>query len=176
MKQRSKLIKFLTRIVRLWRKLNKSNQSYTPAYRVANIEKNTEGEYEITVQLIGKNVIHKVAPEKLLADDKMVNCFSPTDIRTLTYLGYLEMHSPKYKILAKRLSENTDQTLFAIQKKGERKHRVVTANDISKDEEIIRHLSQKDAHMVGITTATEQHALEKKQKEKILKQLKKNQP
>jgi len=171
MKKRNNLIKFLKRTFRLWRSLKKGGQTYTPSHRVANIEKKPNGEYEITIQLIGKSIVQKIAPEKLLANDKMVNCFSPTDIRTLTYLGYLEMNSPKYKILAKRLSEAADQTLFAIQKKGEKKHRVVTANDISKDEEILKHLSQKDAHMVGLTTASEQHSLEEKQKKKLLKEI-----
>lgn len=170
MQKRVKLIKFLTRVFRLWR-TSKQYYSYTPSYRIVNIEQSSNSEYQVTIQLIGKNILLEVVPEKLLADDKLVNCFSPTDIRTLTYLGYLGINSPKYKILAKHLSEKSDQILFSVHKKGEKKYKIITADEISKNEEMIQGLSQQEAHMVGLTTATEQPILEKRQKEALLKNL-----
>ena len=77
--------------------------TYKPCYRIADINTSIANEPSVTIQMIGKNITFKIAPETLLADNKLVNCFSPTDIRTLTYLGYLGINSPKYKILAKLL-------------------------------------------------------------------------
>lgn len=176
MKKRPKLIKFLSRTFRLWRKMNNTSLSYTPTYRIINIEKNELSEYIITIQLIGKSTIQEIAPEKLLSDDSMVNRFSPIDIRTLTYLGYLDMNTPKYRILAKQLSERHDQTLFALHKRGEKKFSVLTANEIVKNKEIINELTQEEAYMLGMTSANEQGVLENKQKTAILKQLNKNTP
>lgn len=101
----------------------------------------------------------------------MVDLFSPRDIRNLTYLGYLGMNAPKYKILAQQLSENCDQTIFALHKKGDKKHSVVTAHDISSNEDILKSLNQKEAYMIGFAAATEQMMAEKQQKDALLKQL-----
>jgi len=48
---------------------------------------------------------------------------------------------------------------------------VVTAKEISSNEEILKSLSQKEAHMIGFAAATEQMTIEKQQKEALLKQL-----
>jgi hypothetical protein len=171
MKQRSKTIKFLSRVFRLWKKMYYTKLSYTPTHRIINIEQENSSDYIVTIQLIGKNVIQKIAPEELLANDTMVNCFSPTDIRTLTYLGYLDINAPKYRILAKQLSQKHDQILFALYKKGEPKFSVLTANEIIKNQEIINGLSQQEAYMLGMTHASEQKIVEEKQKELLQKKL-----
>ena len=144
---------------------------YRPVYRVARIEKTDTGEYSIVIQMIGKAMGYRIKPEKLLADDAMVDLFSPRDIRSLTYLGHLGINAPKYKILAQQLSEEKDQTIFALHKKGDKNHSVVTAQEISSNEEILKNLSQKEAHMIGFAAATEQMAIEKQQKDALLKQL-----
>jgi hypothetical protein len=171
MRKRSSIMKFLIRVFRLWRRAGSYDMSYTPIYRVINIVKNDCGNYKVTIQMIGKGFVQKISPEELLSDDKMVNLFSPTDIRTLTYLGYLDINSPQYKILAKRLSEDHDQTLFALHKKGEKNYKVLTANEISKDINILKNLTQEEAYMLGMTTAHEQHMLEQKQKVELLSAL-----
>lgn len=140
---------------------------YRPIYRVARIDQDDNGEYLATIQIIGKSTVFVAKPEEVLKDNKLVNLFTPTDVRNLTYLGYLGINSPKYKILAKRLSEKEGQTFFAIHKKGEKNHKVYTANDISTNEEILNSLNQQDAHMVGFTTATEQRSVEISQIKKL---------
>lgn len=173
MARSSLLIRFLKRVFRLWRYASQLTGSYTPTYRIVNIEQDEDDNYTVTIQLIGKNVVQTMAPEQLLADDKMVNQFSPTDIRALTYLGYLDMNAPQYKILAKQLSQNHDQTLFALKKRGEKQPDVLTADEISKNEDLIHGLSQKEAHMIGMTTANEQSVIEEKQKQQLREQLEK---
>ena len=142
-------------------------------YHVVNIEQDNKHEYQATIQLTGKSVIFKMKPEEILADDSLTNQFSPCDIRTLTYLGYLGINSPKYKILAKRLSEENDKMVFAVQKKGSNKLEAKTASQISTNEEILKGMDQKDAHMVGYTVATEQILTEESKKLKLIKEAKK---
>src|SRR5262245_15657190 len=84
--------------------LASQKQTYTPAFRLIEIQKNESDEYIVMVQVINKNLTFHSKPEEILAKDDLVDQFSPRDIRTLTYLGYLEINSPKYTILAKRLS------------------------------------------------------------------------
>ncbi|QLH42298.1 MAG: hypothetical protein HWD59_05950 [Coxiellaceae bacterium] len=88
-------------------------------YRVADIE--TEGdEHTCVIQVIGKGLTFKIKPEKLLANDERIDYFSQKDIRTLTYLGYLNINSPKYKVLAKKHSEKLNKMVFAVHKRGEK--------------------------------------------------------
>lgn len=141
---------------------------FKPIYRIANIEKNALGDYEVVVQLIGKTTVFKIRPEEILADDKMTDQFSPRDIRTLTYLGYLGINSPKYRILAKKLSETDNRMLFALHKKGEKSLHIKTASEISQDKEILKQIDQQDAHMIGFIAANDTMLQEKLEKEKIL--------
>ena len=138
-----------------------------PSYRVISVEENEEGHYEATVQLVGKGLAYRMKPEEILADDKLTDQFSSRDIRTLTYLGYLGINSPKYRILAQRLAED-DRMIFMLHKKGSKGIEMKTADDLSKDAEILRQMHQKDAHMVGFITANEQSAAEKQMKERLL--------
>ena len=137
--------------------------SPTISYRIVNIEKDEQDDYIATVQVINKSSIFKIRPEEILSDDQMTQQFSQLDVRTLTYLGYLDMNSPKYRILAKRLSESHDNLMFALRRKGSSKVEMKTAAQISTNKDILTHLDQKDAHMVGFTTATEQAVEERKQ-------------
>lgn len=173
MKNRRLSFKTLKNAFRSLKNIAKEKDGYyKPVYRVASIEQDETGEYYIVIQMIGKSTTYKTKPEKLLGDDELVDLFSPRDIRNLTYLGYLGINGPKYKILAKRLLKDKDQTIFAVIKKGEKKYKTVTASEISTNEEILQGLTQKDAHMIGFTSATEHFTAEKQQKEKLLKQLK----
>ncbi|OGT06658.1 MAG: hypothetical protein A2103_03570 [Gammaproteobacteria bacterium GWF2_41_13] len=153
----------------------KTALAFNPIYRVAEIEKDKNGEYEITIQLIGKSTVFKMKPEEILADDKMTDQFSPRDVRTLTYLGYLDINSPKYRILAKKLSEKDNRMLFALHKKGDKLLHVKTASEISQNKEILKQIDQQDAHMIGYMTASEMMQQESLEKEGILKKIK-NEP
>lgn len=157
-------LNYLKNIFRSFKAINIESVSYRPSLRIIEVEKNSYNNFIVKVQLIHKCTVLKMKPEEILADDDLTEQFSPTDIRTLTYLGYLCVNSPKYTILAKRLSNNTDQMLFAIQKKGMKKPIIKTAPEISSDEDILTQLNQRDAHMIGFTTATEQSILEAQQK------------
>ena len=167
--------KVKNRLARISKELSANNAlAFKPSYRVASIEKNKHGDFEVIIQLIGKAATFKMKPEEVLADDKMTDQFSPRDVRTLTYLGYLDINTPKYRILAKRLSEKDNRMVFAVHKKGEKNLQVKTASEISQDEEIIKQIDQQDAHMIGYTAASEAMLYEKREKERALTRLKEN--
>lgn len=141
-------------------------KSTTPihAYRVISIEKNKSDDYLATIQIVNKNQMFQIKPEEILANNKLVDSFSQKDVRALTYLGYLGINNPRYTILAKRLSENDNKLFFAIKERGSKKPIIKTADQISADEQLLKGLHQKDAHMIGYATAAEQVKQEKRQK------------
>ena len=161
--------KFIKLLVALKRKVksNAEKNSYKPKFRVTEIfEKNDE--HHVAIKAINKNITYTTKPEEILANDYLVDQFSPRDIRTLTYLGYLGMNAPKFKILAKKLSQSA-QAIFLLKEKGGEKIITKTANQIINEEKIISHMSSEDAKSVGYTIAHEDLANEKKQTEILLK-------
>lgn len=164
------MLKSLFNIFKKTRKLLQESRKHDAhSCRVIAIEQDKHDNYIATVQLINKSHIFKMRPEEILADDKLTDCFSQRDIRTLTYLGYLEINSPKYKILAQRLSEKDNRLIFAIKEKGKDKPIIKTAAELSSDENILKSLDQKDAHMIGYTFANENLITEKEQIMELIK-------
>lgn len=160
---------FLKRVFEIFFDVKKNFQrTLEPTYRLLKVEEQDDGKFTIFAQMINKNITVQYAPEEILTDDKLTNSFSPCDIRALTYLGYLGINSPKYKILAKEYCDN-NQTIFILQKKGENKIEAKTASEITTDDGIINNLNQKDAHIVGYTMANENFLL-KNNKTYLLKQ------
>ena len=150
---------------------NLNNINYTPIYQVVEINEDDE-EYTATIRLRNKNITFFAKPEEILADDKLVDCFSPRDIRALTYLGYLGINRPKYKILAQKLSQN-EKISFLLKKKGEKKVIIKTADQILEHSDIISNMNPEDAKLVGYTIGSENVINEKIQKEEILSQFNK---
>jgi hypothetical protein len=155
-------------LTKSWRDIQ-SSQSYTPSFRLVDISTDENENHIAKIQVISKNITFDCCPEEILAKDDMVDLFSPRDIRTLTYLGYLGVNSPKYKILAQRLSKN-DQVVFALKKKGHEHTVIKTADEIMKDQDVLNTLGSKDAHLVGYTAASEQYKIEQQQKEALRRQ------
>lgn len=151
----------------------RETQSYTPAYRLEKISQTETDEYIVTVQIINKAVVFQTKPEEILANDRLVDQFSPRDVRALTYIGYLSMNNPKYKILAQRLCEQQDKVLFALRKKGDKKVIIKTADEILKEKDILHSLHAQDAQTIGYTIATENMLDEKKQKNQLKNQISK---
>lgn len=148
---------------------NRTANIFIPTYRIVSIKQNEADDYEISVQVVGTATVIKMKPEEILADDDLTNKFSPTDVRTLTYLGYLDMNSPKYKILARRLSEKDNKVVFALHKKGSKNVEIKVASEISQNPDILKQLNSEDVHMVSYIAGTEYSQEEKVEKEKLLK-------
>ena len=142
---------------------------YKPLYKLVDILE-TDGQHVAVIKLLNKNVTFNATPEEILANDNLVDQFSPRDIRALTYLGYLGINSPKYKILARKLCEN-ERINFILQKKGEKKVIVKTAAEIVSESNFIANMNSEDAKTVGYTMATEAVSEEKRQKEALLNEV-----
>jgi hypothetical protein len=134
---------------------------FVPVYRLVDIIKSDDDEHKLIIQVIHKNITFSLKPEELLANDSVIDLFSPRDVRTLTYLGYLDLHSPKYKIMAKRLTQNS-HVAFALKRKSDKKVIIKTPAEIMQ-EKMFNCLDANDAQLVGYTAATESVALEKMQ-------------
>jgi hypothetical protein len=158
-----KRIKQWLRYVGQWLK-----PQFVPVYRLVDIITSQNDEHELIVQVIHKNITFKIKPETLLADDAVVDLFSPRDVRTLTYLGYLDLNSPQYKILAKRFSHSS-RVAFALRRKSDKQVIVKTTLEMMQ-EGILKNLDPNDAELVGYTAATESVALEKIQKNMVTSQ------
>lgn len=151
--------KWLKKIFIYIKKLS-SNKTYTPSYKVINLFQNKEDNYVAHIQVINKSVAFYAEPEEILANDKLVNMFSPVDIRALTYLGYLGINMPKYKILAQRMVKN-GKSLFAIKQNGDAHIILKTANEILQNLDMVSHMPAEDARVVGYTAAIESSQNEK---------------
>lgn len=137
-----------------------------PAYKVTAIEQDEHSNYVVTIQITRNGLCFTSTPEKILSSDRLTDKFSQRDIRTLTYLGYLEINSPKYKIMAKKLAEN-DKLLLVLYEKKKNKLETRSASDIAKDEDAIKQFDSSDAHFIGYIQAMEDLENEKlKLKEK----------
>lgn len=158
--------KFLYNCKSLSALIKKSLPEYP--YRVLFIEQDKCECYVVTVQIKNKKDVFQMKPEEILANNNLTDSFSQRDIRMLTYLGYLGNGSPKYKILAKRLSEDDSKLFFAIKERGKTSSIIKTASEISLDQKFIAGLHQHDAHMIGYVTATEQAVNEAFQKKVLL--------
>lgn len=148
----TQLITSIKNFITLIKQSSHSN-TYEPIYRLLEVFKDEQEEYTVHVQVINKSATFYIKPEEILANDKLVDCFSPRDVRTLTYLGYLGINSPKYTILAQRLADD-NKLVFALKKKGTKDILVKTAAEILQEQEIIAGLAAKDAKVVGYAAAT----------------------
>ena len=71
-----------------------NSSGYKPSYKLVEIFKNEDDEYIVHIQIINKKLVFYTKPQEILMDDEFVDQFSPRDIRTLTYLGYLSLNKP----------------------------------------------------------------------------------
>ncbi|MGV3740227.1 MAG: hypothetical protein ACO1N3_02920 [Gammaproteobacteria bacterium] len=157
---------FLQRLKQWLLGINKwLSSDYLPVYRLVDVIKSENEEHILVIQVVHKNITFTLKPEELLADDSIVDLFSPRDVRTLTYLGYLDINSPKYKILAKRLTPS-NHVAFAVRRKSDQKVIIKTPAEIM-HEKMLNNFDATDAQLVGFTAATESFALEKKQKNSL---------
>lgn len=146
--------------------------SFTPSYRLVEIIQQDNGSYFVTIQVVNKNIIFQKKPEEILAENNLVNQFSPTDVRALTYLGYLGINSPKYKILAKNLSSQDNSIIFTVKKKGEKQPVSMKASELAANKELLNSINPSDAHIIGYTAGMEQTANESALKKEILSSFK----
>lgn len=142
------------------------HQSLQDAYRIVEkFERN--GKVFLKIQVVLKNIIFELTPEEIVADDKLLEHFSRKDVRTISYYACEEIKKPKTKIVFQEFCEKLNRMIFGIRKNSENTTTTKTANEISADPEILKDMSQEDAHTIGYITATELMLKEKEQIEKL---------
>lgn len=131
------------------------------AYRIVDHNTDKDGQHHLTIQIVGKSVTFKSTPQKILADDDLVEHFSRKDIRTITYLACQDLEKPKHRIILQEFCQKLNRLVFGV--KNPKKDEVLRKmpSEISQDKELLKTLSQEDAHLVGYATATEQMNAEK---------------
>lgn len=139
----------------------RAEQSGHVTHRVVDYAKNEKGEYEVSVQLIGKSLVFKASPKEIMADDAMLESFSKKDIRLLTYLACEDIKEPTHEVLGQKFIRNMNKFFFKLKhgKTGEEMEK--SAEEISADPKLIKQLKPEDAHKIGYVTANEQVKKEK---------------
>ena len=141
----------------------KKREIYEPTYKVRTITKVDENEFIINVQAINKNLFFDAKPEEILSDDGLVDLFSPRDIRSITYLGYLCASAPEYKVLAKKVMEDTDEVHFVIKTKSDKKTITKAAQEIIQEPSIMNNVSPQDATSISYAAARDLDAATKRE-------------
>lgn len=136
-------------------------------YRLIDISKDQKGNYYAIAQVIGKHQVFQMKPEEILANDAMTLQFSQLDIRTLTYLGYLGINSPKYKVLAKHLSTQNNKMTFSIYSKEKGAVELKTASEIIADENMLKNLDRNDIPEVAYSAGSESFIHEREEIQKL---------
>lgn len=141
----------------------RAQQSEKITHRILGDSKNQNGEYILTIQVIGKAVTFKASPKEILADDQLLESFSKKDIRLLTYLACENIKEPVHEILEQKFVRAMNKFFFKIKhgKTGEEIEK--SAEEISTDLNLIKSLTPEDAHKVGFVTANEMIKEERRQ-------------
>ena len=139
----------------------RAEQTGHVTHRLVDYKKNEKGDYQVTVQIAGKNLTFKSTPQKIMANDEIFESFSKKDIRLLTYLACEDIKEPLHKVLGQKFIRNMNQFFFKLKhgKTGEEIEK--SAEEISADPALIKGLSPEDAHKIGYVTAGEQVKKEK---------------
>ncbi len=124
-----------------------SNNVYKPYYRVIEVI-NENDDYSVKIQIINTSKFFIMKPEEILENDKLVNKFSPMDVRTLTYLGYLGINSPKYKVLAQRIADQ-GELIFVIKQKGSNDVILKTSKEVIEDINLLKNMSAVDVSSIA---------------------------
>jgi hypothetical protein len=127
---------------------NYSKDLQKKPYTINFIKRNTKNEHIITIKLRNSNSIFKMNADELILEDKLLKKFIWSDIRTISYYAFIDITSPKYKILRLYFSSD-DMGKIIIRKRGEIKAKKKFIKDIVNDENIINSIPSIDAIKLG---------------------------
>jgi len=161
-KKFSALIEYISWLYKHTHELQKINNNI---FRIINSEKIND-EFIIEIQVINKSTIFKCSAKEIATQDQLLECFSKSDVRIITYLATKELLQPKNKIIGFEYDEQTKKTLLKIKSNGSNELTKILADQISTDSQLLKELSQEDAHKTGYLLAIEQMILEKNAIEK----------
>lgn len=148
---------YFTGLLKQYKEAQRANN----AYRIVEIKEKKDSSCELVIQIVGKNITFKSRPEKIAGDDQMLENFSRQDVRTITYFATQEIKKPKYKILIHEFCSAFNKMIFSLKKSDKDEIVQKTADQISADKELLKQLSQEEAHLVGYMAASEKAEADK---------------
>jgi hypothetical protein len=166
---RKSISEYLTWILKIYQELQQ-NREFHISHRLAGHERNDQGQYLVQIHVIGKNIIYKISPEKILENDQATGCFSTKDIRAISFLACENLKEPTHELLGQKFAREENKYVFKVRhgKTGEELER--SAEQISADPSLIKGLTPADAHKIGYITANEQIKYEKPKQHEFLGQ------
>lgn len=143
-------------------KINSENQQMLGnVFRIVNTENNKFGEHILDIQVINKATIFRCTAKEIAARDSLLECFSKQDIRVITYLATKDLFVPKTKIVSEEYDSDLQRTIFNIKSSNSDELTQLTVDKIALNKNILKDMSQEDAHKAGYHFAIEQLLLEK---------------
>jgi len=136
-------------------------------FRIVNTEIDKSGVPVLDVQVINKSTIFRCSAKEIAAQDQLLECFSKSDVRAITYLATKELLKPKNKIVSFEYNANSEQTILRVKNIESDEVKSITVDKILANSDYLNNFSQEDAHRAGYLMAAEQMILEKKAIEKL---------
>ena len=130
-----------------YRKASKKVKKTKP-YNVVNYEQNNNG-LIVYIQIYPTGTILKFSPRNLINDDKMLDGFSSSDIRTIAFFAYRELDNNKVYAYSIRSIKLIDEIYYIeyICLSGDIS--TIAIDDLSKNKDLLNGFSPVEAHMVG---------------------------
>lgn len=134
-----------------------------PAYEISNIFScQKTGKQVIEVKITGKGQSLQCNAEEIVVDNTFINCFSPTDIRTITYFATCDRYEKllqdekikkSYEII--RTKNRSGNKTVLIRHKETNECKVISLCDFI-DGNLIDSLISQDAYYLGYLAGQEQ--------------------
>lgn len=130
-------------------------------HRIVDYGKDEKGENEVMIQVVGRSLVFKASPKKIMSDDGVLESFSKKDIRLVTYLACEDIKELKHEILGQKFIRNMNKFFFKLKHGRTGEEMEKSAEEISADPALIKSLHPEDAHKIGYVTANEMVKKEK---------------
>jgi len=117
-------------------------------YRLIEI-KQLASQYKLIIQIVGKSSIIESSPQEIVATDRLLEGFSKTDVRTITYLACNPIKKQKYKIIMQEFCDKFNRMTFKLKETTSETLLIKTANQIVMDKNIINNLSREDINSIS---------------------------
>jgi hypothetical protein len=160
--------KFLSQLAACFAYLQGSKGTVAPScniYRINQIKQTSSGQYLLTIKVIKNRLYFERSPQSILANDKMLEGFSKSDVRTIAYLACEQSRRPKYKVIMQEFCDRLNRILFKLKHRESSEIICKTAGQITLDKQLINNLSQEDVCSIGFVAGYEQSLIENFRKE-----------
>lgn len=136
------------------------------AYKLLEVERcNKTNQVKLHVQVCLKNIFLVFKPEELVSNENVLCCFSPLDVKQITTIALQEatqeesskvQRVPQYKIIFHYYSKKDKKEMIVLSYKGKDERIIKSAQEISRDKNILTELDAVDANRIGYAAGYEQ--------------------